>query len=49
MPDLGNYATEVLLAYAVSIALLIGIVLVSWRGAKKSVAALAAVEDQNNG
>ena len=45
MPDLGKYATEVLASYGVSIALLIGIVLQSWRRAARVKAELDRVED----
>lgn len=31
MPDLGNYAAEVLLAYGVSLVLLLGLLGLSWR------------------
>ncbi|WP_342075333.1 heme exporter protein CcmD [Yoonia sp. SS1-5] len=44
MPDLGQYATEVLSAYAVSIALLAGIVGLSWRRYVRIRAALRKVE-----
>ena len=44
MPDLGEYAIEVLSAYAVSILLLAGIVWLSWRRYAKVRAALEAVE-----
>ncbi|MFT6076275.1 MAG: heme exporter protein D [Yoonia sp.] len=44
MPDLGTYAVEVLLAYAVSIALLMGVVGLSWRRYTRVRAALERAE-----
>ncbi|WP_375280989.1 heme exporter protein CcmD [Pseudooctadecabacter sp.] len=44
MPDLGKYATEVLLAYGVSIGLLVVIVALSMRRARKVRAQLEQVE-----
>ena len=44
MPDLGAYAVEVLSAYGLSIALLLGIVVVSLRRSRRVRADLAAVE-----
>ncbi len=44
IPDLGKYATEVLAAYGVSITLLILIVALSVRRARRVRAALAEVE-----
>ncbi|WP_333713270.1 heme exporter protein CcmD [Yoonia sp.] len=44
MPDLGAYATEVLAAYAVSLALLAAIIWASWRRYVKVRAALEKVE-----
>ena len=44
MPDLGEYAIEVMSAYAVSIVLLLGIVWLSWRRYAKVRAALEEVE-----
>lgn len=44
MPDLGDYAFEVLSAYAVSIVLLVAIVALSWRRYVKVRAALEEVE-----
>jgi len=44
VPDLGSYAIEVLSAYAVSIALLAGIVWLSWRRYAKVRAALEQAE-----
>ena len=46
MPDLGDYATEVLSAYAVSLLLLVGIVVISMISARRAKAALDAVERQ---
>ncbi len=47
MPDLGQYAVEVMSAYAISIILLVAIIAVSWRRYVKVRAALEEVE--NNG
>lgn len=47
MPDLGRHAVEVLSAYAVSLVILAGIVLLSWLQARRSRAALAAAEARN--
>lgn len=44
MPDLGKYATEVLAAYGVSIALLVVIVALSLRRSRRVAAQLAEVE-----
>lgn len=44
MPDLGDYAIEVLSAYAVSIVLLVGLVWLSWRRYARVRAALDKVE-----
>lgn len=44
MPDLGEYAVEVLAAYGVSILLLLAIVAISWRRYVRVRAALEAVE-----
>lgn len=49
MPDLGKYAAEVLLAYGVSIALLAVTVMLSWRQAVASKAALDKAEGRQNG
>ncbi|NBD28547.1 MAG: heme exporter protein CcmD [Alphaproteobacteria bacterium] len=52
MPDLGKYVVEVLSAYAVSILLLLGLVWLSVRSARKARATLDAVEnrmDKRNG
>ncbi len=49
MPDLGQYAFEVTLAYAGSMALLAGIVLLSWSQAKRSRRALQDAEQRTNG
>lgn len=49
MPDLGAYAAEVLTAYAITAALLIGIVaLTLWRGVRVK-RALARAERRSNG
>ena len=48
MPDLGQYAGEVLLAYGVSIALLVGVVVLSVRQARKAKAALDEAEGRWN-
>lgn len=45
MPDLGKYATEVLLAYGISIALLVLLILVVWLRARKARKALEEVEN----
>ncbi len=44
MPDLGTYAVEVMLAYVVSIALLLTIIGVSWRRYIRVRATLEQVE-----
>ncbi len=44
MPDLGDYAIEVLSAYAVSIMLLLAIVAISWRRYARVRAALEQAE-----
>ncbi|SLN59155.1 Heme exporter protein D (CcmD) [Pseudooctadecabacter jejudonensis] len=44
MPDLGKYAVEVLLAYGVSIVLLIGVVVVSLRRERRVARQLQDVE-----
>lgn len=49
IPDLGKYATEVLAAYGVSIALLVIIVALSMRRAAKVRAQLRHVEDRQKG
>ncbi|MFT5066109.1 MAG: heme exporter protein D [Yoonia sp.] len=49
MPDLGKYAAEVLLAYGVSIAVLITLVVISWRQSLRVRRNLEAVEDPKNG
>ncbi|MDR9428727.1 MAG: heme exporter protein CcmD [Salibaculum sp.] len=46
IPDLGKYAAEVLSAYAVSILLLLGLVWISVRAARRARATLEAVERQ---
>jgi heme exporter protein D len=49
MPDLGKYTAEVLLAYGVSIAVLITLVVISWRQSLRVRRNLEAVEDRRNG
>ena len=49
MPDLGKYAAEVLLAYGVSLFILIGIVVLSGRQAQQTKRDLDAAEAQRNG
>ncbi|MGR3323051.1 MAG: heme exporter protein CcmD [Pseudooceanicola sp.] len=49
MPELGKYAAEVLSAYAVSLALLIALVLVSLRRARRMRAELDRVEARRDG
>ena len=49
MPDLGRYATEVLLAYGASIIVLITLVVISWRQSLQVRRNLEAVEDRKNG
>ncbi len=44
MPDLGEFTVEVLAAYGLSIALLVGLTLMSMRRARKMRAQLAEVE-----
>ena len=48
MPDLGKYAGTVLSAYGVSIVLIVGLVWLSVRSARKSKKALEKLE-QNDG
>jgi len=48
MPDLGKYATEVLLAYGVSIVLIAGLVGVCWRQSVAARRALDAFESRKN-
>jgi len=45
LPDLGKYAVPVLAAYASMIVLIVGLVLVSLRNAKKSKETLARLEE----
>ena len=47
MPDLGKYADTVLSAYGVSILLLVGLVWLSLRAARKSREVLDKVERKN--
>ena len=49
MPDLGAYAYEVTLAYAGSIALLAGIVWLSWAQARASRRRLEKAEGRQDG
>ena len=44
MPDLGQYAVEVLLAYAVSLTLLAALIWLSWRRSARIKAQLEQVE-----
>ena len=44
MPDLGKYGTEVLSAYLVTIALLAGLILVTWLRSRRVRAALEQAE-----
>lgn len=48
MPDLGKYGTEVLSAYAVSLVLLLGIVVISVISARRARATLEAVESEED-
>ncbi|WP_318527958.1 heme exporter protein CcmD [Lentibacter sp. XHP0401] len=48
MPDLGKYAAEVLSAYGVSIALLLGIVWASLARSKRVKAELDAIEKRRS-
>jgi heme exporter protein D len=49
MPDLGKYALEVLLAYGVSLVLLLGITGLSWRRWRRLRAEMDRVERDRNG
>ena len=49
MPDLGQYAAEVTLAYVGSILLLLGIVGLSWHQARRSRRTLEDAEGRNDG
>lgn len=49
MPELGKYAFAVLSAYGVSLALIIGLVLISMRRSKKAREELEQVEGRRNG
>ncbi|WP_239030038.1 heme exporter protein CcmD [Nereida sp. MMG025] len=49
MVDLGKYAADVMLAYAVTIALIVGLILVSLRQSRKVKAALSEIEARRNG
>ena len=48
MPDLGAYATEVLLAYGVSLGLLVALILWVWARARRVRKDLAALETRMN-
>jgi len=48
MPDLGTYATEVLLAYAVSLGLIALLILGIWTRSRRVKRALAALESRQN-
>ena len=48
MPDLGTYATEVLLAYAVSLGLIGALIGWSWARSRRVRRALAALEQRQN-
>lgn len=45
MPDLGKYATEVLAAYGISIALLVLLVAVVWVRSRRAKKALEDIEN----
>lgn len=45
MPDLGKYATEVLAAYGISIALLVLLIAVVWSRSRKAKKALEEIEN----
>ena len=45
MPDLGKYAAEVLSAYAVTIVLMVGLLLISLRQSARTKRALRDVEE----
>ncbi|MFN4100231.1 MAG: heme exporter protein CcmD [Pararhodobacter sp.] len=48
MPDLGRYATEVLLAYGVSLGLIALLILGSWAKSRSVKRELAALESRQN-
>lgn len=48
MPDLGAYATEITLAYAVSLAMLAGLILWIWVRARRVKQTLIALETRLN-
>lgn len=48
MPELGTYATEVLTAYALTVGLLVGLIVVSLRRSRKVRAQLAEVESRRS-
>ncbi|MDC0738527.1 heme exporter protein CcmD [Cognatishimia sp. SS12] len=47
MPDLGKYAFTVLAAYGASLALLLGLIWMSLRAARRAARDLAEVEQRN--
>ena len=49
MIDLGKYASDVLLAYGITLALVLGLIAYSINKARKVKAQLAALEDSQNG
>ena len=49
MPDLGKYAGEVLAAYGISLFILAGLVMLSWRQSRKARLLLDDVESKRNG
>lgn len=48
MPDLGRYATEVLLAYGVSLALIGALILWVWARSRRAKRDLATLEARQN-
>lgn len=46
MPELGKYAVEVISSYAITLALMLGLVWVSLRRSRRIQAALSAVEER---
>jgi len=48
MPELGEYALDVFMAYGASLVLLIGLIVVSWRQSKAVKAALNKAEAQRD-
>lgn len=49
MPDLGKYATEVLSAYAVTLALMLALLVVTLMRGKRARAALRRAEEETAG